>query len=305
METRSPWIYESGAGCDSSAGMGRSWARGAPTMTGAGRGPDDEGFVNGSEKEQSPAAEPDSREPDREERGLSSERQRMTYGTCSTFDRSPQGPMASSATDVVRERSARPIVIDDPDRDLVARWQKGDDAAFEELINRHERRVFRLLYRMMGSKEDAEDLTQETFLSLHRYGHRFRAEARFSTFVYRVAANAALNRRRSLGRGRARVEKLKHRQAAGDDLPSSPRNPEDSTLGVELSGHVREALELLSPSLRMPVILYDIEGLAYGEVAKVLGIAEGTVKSRIHRARRALREQLKELLGHSAMDEGF
>ena len=161
------------------------------------------------------------------------------------------------------------------------------------------------LRTLMGSKEDAEDLTQETFLSLHRYGHRFRAEARFSTFVYRVAANAALNRRRSLGRGRARVEKLKHRQAAGDDLPSSPRNPEDSTLGGELSDHVREALEHLTPSLRMPVILYDIEGLAYGEVAKVLGIAEGTVKSRIHRARRALREQLKELLGHTAVDEGF
>ena len=86
------------------------------------------------------------------------------------------------------------------------------------------------------------------------------------------------------------------RQAAGDDLPSSPRNPEDSTSGAELTGHVREALDQLSPSLRMPVILYDIEGLAYGEIAKVLGIAEGTVKSRIHRARRALRDQLKDLL---------
>ena len=261
--------------------------------------------MNGSEKEETTAVERETREPPGEERGLSSERHRMTYDTYDSFDRSEHGPMASGVNPLAGKRSARPIVIDDPDQDLVARWQKGDDAAFEELIQRHERRVYRLLYRMMGSKEDAEDLTQETFLSLHRYGHRFRAEARFSTFVYRVAANAALNRRRSLGRGRARVEKLKHRQAAGDDLPSSPRNPEDSTLGGELSGHVREALEHLTPSLRMPVILYDIEGLAYGEVAKVLGIAEGTVKSRIHRARRALREQLKELLGHTAVDEGF
>ena len=219
-----------------------------------------------------------------------------------TYEIVERGVMGTGTSPPARERIAPRVVVDDPDKDLVQRWQKGDDVAFEELITRHERRVFRLLYRMMGNREDAEDLTQETFLSLHRYGHRFRAEARFSTFVYRVAANAALNRRRALGRGRARVEKLKHRQAAGDDLPSSPRDPEDSTLGTELSGHVREALEQLSPSLRMPVILYDIEGLAYGEIAKVLGIAEGTVKSRIHRARQALREQLRELLGTPAAE---
>ncbi len=233
----------------------------------------------------------ESGEPSAQGRGLSGERLGMSYEIVE------RGAMGAGASPLARESRAAQVLVDDPDQGLVQRWQKGDEAAFEELITRHERRVYRLLYRMMGSKEDAEDLTQETFLSLHRYGHRFRAEARFSTFVYRVAANAALNRRRSLGRGRARVEKLKHRQAAGDDLPSSPRDPEDSRLGAELSGHVREALDQLSPSLRMPVILYDIEGLAYGEIAKVLGIAEGTVKSRIHRARRALRDQLKRLLG--------
>lgn len=214
-----------------------------------------------------------------------------------------RGPMVSRTSPLARKKEAPRVVIEDPDRDLVVRWQAGDEAAFEELIRRHESRVYRLLYRMMGSREDAEDLTQETFLSLHRHGHRFRAEARFSTFVYRVAANAALNRRRSLGRGRARIDKLKVRQEAGDDLPSAPRNPEDATAGGELTGHVREALDRLSPSLRMPVILYDIEGLAYGEIARVLGIAEGTVKSRIHRARQALREELQDLLGSRAAED--
>ena len=213
-----------------------------------------------------------------------------------------RGPMVSATNPRFREKNAPRVVIEDPDRDLIVRWQAGDETAFEELIRLHESRVYRLLFRMMGSKEDAEDLTQETFLSLHRHGHRFRAEAKFSTFVYRVAANAALNRRRTLGRGRARVDKLKVRQAAGDDLPSSPRNPEDSVLGGELSDHVKGALEELSPSLRMPVILYDIEGLAYGEIAKVLGIAEGTVKSRIHRARQALREHLQGLLTSKAVE---
>jgi RNA polymerase sigma-70 factor (ECF subfamily) len=149
---------------------------------------------------------------------------------------------------------------------------------------------------MMGNREEAEDVAQETFLSLYRHGRRFRHEARFSTFVYRVASNAALNRRRSLGRRRKRFQKLAVRQEAGDDLPSSPRDPEDATSGIELSAHVRNALAALQPSLRMPVLLYDIEGLAYSEIATILGVAEGTVKSRIHRARQALRVELKGLL---------
>lgn len=265
--------------------------------------------VVGREVEAGVEAEPEG-ELRREDRGLSDQGkdQEMSYeiverGATVGGIGGIGGRSISGGSAFTRESAAARVIIEDPDRDLVQRWQAGDESAFEELIGRHEARVYRLLYRMMGSREDAEDLTQETFLSLHRHGHRFRAEARFSTFVYRVAANAALNRRRSLGRGRARIERLKTRQAAGDDLPSSPRSPEDSTLGGELSDHVRAALEELSPSLRMPVILYDIEGLAYGEIARVLGIAEGTVKSRIHRARQALRERLKELLGASTAED--
>ena len=244
-------------------------------------------------------------EPASKTRGLqTNERQTMNAETAQISTIAERGPMSGRTDPLGRGARTPRVIVEDPDRDLIVRWQAGDEAAFEELVRRHESRVYRLLYRMMGNKEDAEDLTQETFLSLHRHGHRFRAEARFSTFVYRVAANAALNWRRSLGRGRARIDKLKTRQAAGDDLPSAPRNPEDAALGHELSEQVRDALETLSPSLRMPVILYDIEGLAYGEIAKVLGIAEGTVKSRIHRARQALREQLREQLG-AATAEGL
>ena len=199
----------------------------------------------------------------------------------------------------LRRAAGRGIVIEDPDADLVARWKAGDDDAFETLVERHQQRVFRLLMRMMGSREEAEDVAQETFLSLYRHGRRFRGEARFSTFVYRVAANAALNRRRSLGRSRARIDILAVRQSAGDDLPYSPRDPEDATLGHEMTEHVRDALQRLSPTLRMPVVLYDIEGLAYAEIAKILSIAEGTVKSRIHRARQALREDLSAVVSQS------
>ena len=191
-----------------------------------------------------------------------------------------------------REKLSRPRIIDDPDRELVTRWQNGDESAFEELVRIHERRVFGMLYRMMGTREEAEDVAQETFLSLHRHGRSFRSEARFSTFVYRVAANAALNRRRSLGRSRTRVRRLEMRQAAGDDLPSAPRSPEDATAGSEMTVQVHQALQRLAPAMRLPLVMYEMEGLSYGEIAARLDVAEGTVKSRIHRARQVLRREL-------------
>ena len=184
----------------------------------------------------------------------------------------------------------------DPDRELVDRWQAGDESAFSMLIRRHERRVFGLLLRMLGSVQEAEDVAQETFLNLHRHGHRFRSQSRFSTFLYRVAVNAALNRRRSLGRRRARTEALERRQLAGDDLPSSPRDPEDSAAGAQVQARVQREVVALPPHLRVPLVLFDIEGLSYSDVASVLQVAEGTVKSRIHRARQALRERLADLV---------
>ena len=196
----------------------------------------------------------------------------------------------------VTERSGRDGVIVDPDADLVAAWQAGDLGAFETLVRRHEGRIFRMLMRMLGTREEAEDATQETFLSIHRHGHRFRREARFSTFLYRVAANAALNRRRSLGRARARERELAVRQAAGNDLPSTPRDPEGAATGAEAQRQVQHALMALAPDLRAAVVLYDIEGQSYREIAEVLGVPEGTVKSRIHRGRQALREELRQFV---------
>lgn len=183
----------------------------------------------------------------------------------------------------------------DPDLPLVARWRAGDLRAFGELVRRHQRKVMGLLTRMLGDRDDAEDAVQETFLNLHRHGHHFRSESRFSTFVYRVAVNAALNRRRSQGRRRAHLEEFQRGQEIGHALPSSPRGPEDAIGGGEVKARVQRCLAALPENLRAPVVLYDIEGMSYGEIAEILQIAEGTVKSRIHRARHALREQLADL----------
>lgn len=192
----------------------------------------------------------------------------------------------------------------DPDAELVERWQAGDSKAFESLVRRHQGRVYRLLLRMLGSREEAEDVTQEAFLSLHRHGHRFRRESRFSTFLYRVATNAALNRRRTLGRKRSREDELATRQAAGDDLPSAPAGPEDSAQAGQVERRIQEALLELSPDLRAAVVLYDIEGQSYREIAKVLEIPEGTVKSRIHRARSALRAALTSWIRAEQAQQG-
>jgi RNA polymerase sigma-70 factor (ECF subfamily) len=188
---------------------------------------------------------------------------------------------------------------EDPDAELVARWQAGDPGAFAQLVRRHQARVYRLVLRMLGNAEEAEDVAQEAFLSLHRHGHRFRREARFSTFLYRVATNAALNRRRTLSRLRAREEEFGRRQATGDHLPATPRDPEGAAVGAQVQEQVQEALLSLSGDLRAAIVLYDIEGQSYREISKILDIPEGTVKSRIHRARSALRELLMPRQGDS------
>jgi RNA polymerase sigma-70 factor (ECF subfamily) len=198
---------------------------------------------------------------------------------------------AVAAAPMSREADPFPTAAD-PDLELVTRWQAGDASAFEALVRRHERPVFRLALRMLGNREEAEDVAQEALLSLHRHGHRFRRESRFSTFVYRVTANAALNRRRTLGRSRARERLLAERESGFDPSPA-PRDPGDALVGAEAQARVQEALQELSPDLRLAVVLFDIEGLPYGEIARVLEVPEGTVKSRIHRARNALREKLR------------
>lgn len=218
----------------------------------------------------------------------------MSESTAMAMAASPMGNASPDRLGRLALRRARGIAgwSEDPDRKLVERWKAGDESAFVELVERHEKRVFRLLMRMMGNREEAEDVAQETFLSLHRHGRNFRNESRFSTFVYRVAANAALNRRRSLGRARTRVQKLVARQAAGDDLPAAPRDPEAAAHGSEVANQVQQALGTLPEGMRMPLIMYEMEGLSYGEIADSLSVAEGTVKSRIHRARQMLKREL-------------
>jgi RNA polymerase sigma-70 factor (ECF subfamily) len=209
-------------------------------------------------------------------------------------------PAAAAVERLPRPLPAEPDALafaGDPDADLVTRWLAGEESAFETLMLRHHGRVFRFLVRMLGNVQEAEDVLQETFLNVHRHGRRFRGEARFSTFLYRAASNGALNRRRGLGRGTARLLRLFQRQAVGQDLPAAPRDPESAAQSAQTAALVQAALLEIPVRLRLPLVLYDVEGLSYREIADAVQVREGTVKSRIHRARRLMRDRLRPVLG--------
>lgn len=167
----------------------------------------------------------------------------------------------------------------DPDEELVRRAKKGDQFAFERLVEQHEQRMYTLAARVLGSREDAADAVQEALVRAWLALPRFRGDARFSTWLYRIVVNAAHDIR------------LKRREAPADELPE-PADPRDRFAEQELSGALQRALDALDETYRVAVVLYDVLGCSYAEIAEMTGVAEGTVKSRIFRGRSELAERL-------------
>ena len=172
------------------------------------------------------------------------------------------------------------------DVDLIARYLKGDTSAFDELMAAHEDRVFGICLRMLRDREAALDVTQETFLTVFRKADRYKAQAAFSTWLYRVAMNACYDYLRRTKRRRA------------DSLPEGfdPADPKagDPLESAEIRPDIEAALGELQEEFRSAVVLVDLQGLAIDQTAEILGIPSGTVKSRVFRGRR----QLAELLGN-------
>jgi RNA polymerase sigma-70 factor, ECF subfamily len=171
---------------------------------------------------------------------------------------------------------------------LVAQVAAGDTAAFAVLMERHHDLVFGIALRLMGNREAALDATQEAFITLFRKANRFRAEAAFTTWLYRVATNTCYDL----------LRKQKRRQA--DPLPEFHDpvdvHSEDRFGSVELRPAVETALASIPVDFRAAVILSDLEGLSLDEIAGVLDVPLGTVKSRIFRGRRLLADRLGNLL---------
>ena len=183
------------------------------------------------------------------------------------------------------------------EQELVARARRGDESAFEALVTENEKRIYNLCRRLTGNQEDAAELTQEAFLNAWRGLGRFQGESSFSTWLYRLATNACIDflrkekRRRSLSMTVSLDDEEEARQV---ELPDERYAPEGALERAEARRAVAEGLERLTLEHRQVLVMREIHGLSYAEIGQVLGLEEGTVKSRIARARGALRKVLTE-----------
>lgn len=176
------------------------------------------------------------------------------------------------------------------ERELIARLQKRDEAAFEELIRQYEKKVYTLCFRMCGNSEDAEEAAQDAFLALWRGIDRFRQESSLSTWIYRLATNACIDtlRRRKKQSGSISLD---DEELFVDAVDTSPQ-PQETVEHRESQKLLQEGLSALPEEYRKVLILREIEGLSYTEIAESASIELGTVKSRISRGRSLLRNFL-------------
>lgn len=178
------------------------------------------------------------------------------------------------------------------DRDLVEQVRYGDREAFTELYRRFSGMVYNLALRMAGDRETAEDLSQEVFLRIHRHLGGFRGRSSVKTWIYRVAVNTCRSRLARRGR-RSRVVRAVDEEVLAR-VPAGEAGPEANASERERRRRLEAALAELPMTFRSAVVLRDVEGLSYGEIAEVLGVRLGTVRSRIARGRARLERRLRE-----------
>lgn len=174
------------------------------------------------------------------------------------------------------------------DADYVRRLQRGETEAFEMLVRRHEKTIFNLVYRMLGDYDEAAEVSQEVFLSAYRAIGQFRGDANFSTWLYRIALNHTSTRRKTLIRRQQRNVAIEDTEPVRDLQPG----PAEAMEKKEIRERVQRALNSLEPDDATVILLRDLQDIPYEEVARLLEIPVGTVKSRLHRARQALKSQL-------------
>lgn len=188
-------------------------------------------------------------------------------------------------------RAAQPL----DDTELVHAAQRGDRRAFAQLVEKYAARVYNLARKMMRDPQDAEDVLQETFISVFRHLNDFQGDASFSTWLYRIATNAALMKLRA--RKPPTFSLDESIESNGDawmprEIVDWGITPEEAVLNDEIRAQMDAAVAALPESLRAVFVLRDIEGLSVQETADVLGISVPNVKTRLHRARLLLREEL-------------
>jgi RNA polymerase sigma-70 factor (ECF subfamily) len=196
---------------------------------------------------------------------------------------------------VRRERG--PYTMSLTERLLIARLKERDGRAFDEIVQLYGDKVFSLVYRMLGNRHEAEDVAQEVFITVFKTVDGFRGEAKFSTWLLRIAANQSKNRIKYLSRrptdGGEVEDALQTR--AGTPAPvmqAQIEGPDVLMEAAELESLMQRSIAALDEEHRLLVILRDVEELSYQEIGEITGLPEGTIKSRLHRARMAIKEEL-------------
>ncbi len=187
------------------------------------------------------------------------------------------------------------------DQQLVEKVQHGDKRAFDLLVIKYQRRLARLLSRFIRDSAEVEDISQETFIKAYRALPSFRGDSAFYTWLYRIGVNTAKNFLVSQGRKLpATINGFDAEEAEnfeGADQLREVNTPESELMGKQVAQTVNQALETLPEELRTAIVLREIEGLSYEEIADVMNCPVGTVRSRIFRAREAVADKLRPLLG--------
>jgi RNA polymerase sigma-70 factor (ECF subfamily) len=195
------------------------------------------------------------------------------------------------------ERGRRPT-----DEELILQVQRGSREAFDEIVARFSSRIINFIYQIVGDRDSAEDLAQETFVRVYLHSHRYRDVARFSTWIFTIAANLSKNELRNRSRHPSlpladEVGLMDNEGTVAVTLEDPRRLPDGETETEELRGHVAEAVGLLPPKYREVFVLREMEGFSYHEIARMARLPKGTVKSRINRARLRFRDEMQRLRG--------
>lgn len=182
------------------------------------------------------------------------------------------------------------------DKQLIKEAKSGSVEAFEELIKQCQKKVFNIAYKMTGSYDDANELAQEAFIRAYKSINKFKGDSLFSTWIYRITTNVCLDelRKRKNQKVISINEDIKYNdEELKPQIKDESPGPEKIYERKEFKSLVKECIESLPPDYKTVIVLRDIEGFSYEEIAKIINCPEGTVKSRINRARKALREIFK------------
>lgn len=191
----------------------------------------------------------------------------------------------------------------DADAELVARVQRGDKQAFNLLVIKYQRKILRLLSRMIRDPADLEDVAQEAFIKAYRALPQFRGESAFYTWLYRIAINTARNWLSSVGKRPSAPNAIESEDGETfneTDSLSDISTPESMVASREIAETVNSAIEELPEELRTAIVLREIEGMSYEDIAQTMGCPIGTVRSRIFRAREAIAQRLRPILDTDA-----